>query len=227
MAKSQYQNAVMEWQDLGRMPYREAWSLQEKLRAERSEAVITDRMLIVEHPPVITMGRKECIADVVSTESTLSAEGIELIKSNRGGRATYHGPGQLVSYFICELSSFGMGVADFVFALEEMCIRTLADFDICATRDPVNPGLWVGTDKIVAIGLNVSHGVTQHGLALNVDCDLAAYRHIIACGIHGRGITSIERLTGQRPQQSAVGQRLIAHAGEILSREMKSVTPLA
>ncbi|MFA4873892.1 MAG: lipoyl(octanoyl) transferase LipB [bacterium] len=213
--------SVMEWQDLGRMPYREAWELQERLREQRIEGRIADRMLVVEHPPVITMGRKECSADVVSPESALAGEGIELVKSNRGGRATYHGPGQLVCYFICELASFGLGIKDFVRAIEELSIRTLSDYGINAARDPDHPGLWVGRDKIVAIGLNVARDVTQHGLAINVSCDLAAFRHIIACGIQGRGITSVERIKGEAPSVREVAIRLIHHSGEVFSREMR------
>jgi len=213
----------MHWQDLGNMPYGEAWALQEDLRMKRIEGNIFDHMLLVEHPPVITLGRRECEDDVISPDTVLSSERIDVVKTNRGGRATYHGPGQLVGYFICELASFGMGIKDFVRSIEEMCILTLMDFGITGCRDDKHPGLWIGKNKIVAIGLNVSHGVTQHGFALNVNCNLNAYKHIVACGINDRGVTSMASLRGTILDMDEVKQRVIVHAGQILLRKMFSI----
>ena len=214
---------IIEVMDLGAMPYREAWALQEKLRADRVAGNIADRLLLVEHPSVFTMGKRDCAEDFFSTPEQIAADGIEIVKTNRGGRVTWHGPGQLVAYFICELSGFGMGIREFVFAVEELCIRVLARMNVDGMRDPDHPGIWVGRSKIVAIGMNVQHGVTEHGLALNVEGDLAAYRHILACGIRDRGVTTVARVAGQAPAMDEVKRKLVAGAGDVFERAMMPV----
>jgi len=210
----------IEWQGLGLLPYGKAASLQDDLRRRRISGEICDRMLLLEHAPVITMGRKDCGADIISPPDVLCSEGIEVVKTDRGGRATYHGPGQLIGYFICSLSGLGIGIRDFVLAAEDICVRTLADLGVEASRDEAHPGLWVKGNKIVAVGLNVSRGVTRHGIAMNVSCDLGAYRHIVACGISDRGVTSVERELGSAPRMEDVSERFVAHAGAVLRRRM-------
>jgi len=214
---------IVKWQNLGCVPYGEALSLQEELRAKRIEGKIDDLLLLLEHPPVFTMGRRDCEDDFISGHEEIEADGIEIVKTGRGGRVTYHGPGQLVGYFICDLNSLRLGVKDFVNAIEEICLRVLTDFHIRASRDEKHPGIWVGKNKIAAIGLNVSHNVTQHGFALNVDCDLDAYRHITPCGIQGRWVTSMEQHLKRAPQRGDIIERLIAHASSILSVKMDEV----
>ena len=215
--------AIMEVMDLGLMPYREAWALQERLRGERVAGRIADRLLLVEHPSVFTMGKRDCANDFFSTPEQIAADGIEIVKTNRGGRVTWHGPGQQVAYFICELAGFGMGIREFVFAVEELCIRLLARLGVDGTRDPDHPGIWVGRNKIVAIGMNVQHCVTEHGLALNVEGNLAAYRHILACGIRDRGVTTVARAAGKAPSMDDVKRGLVAGVGELFGRTMVSV----
>ena len=210
----------IEWQALGRVHYGEAFSFQEMLRVRRISGEIADRILLLEHPPVITMGRRDCSGDILSHPNELREAGIEVVKTNRGGRATYHGPGQLMGYLILSLDGLRMGIRDLVNRVEEICLATLADFGVSAGRDEENPGLWVGRNKVVAIGMNVSRGVTQHGFAMNVGGDLGAYRHIVACGLAGRGVTSIEREIGARPDVAGVASRFIEHAGATLGREM-------
>ncbi len=210
----------MQWQDLGRVPYREAWAMQEELRVARAGGGIPDRRLLLEHDPVITLGRRGCPEDVLSSEEELAAAGIEVVATNRGGRATYHGPGQLVGYLICELAGFGVGVRAFVHSIEEVLIRALAGFGVEAGRDENYPGLWVGRDKIVAVGLNISHGITQHGFALGVSCDLDAYRHLVACGISDRGITTMERVTGRAHRMDEIKAAVAEAAGAVLGRGM-------
>ena len=190
--------------DLGLVPYREAWELQKKIREERINKKIPDRILLLEHPPVFTTGRRECGGDFCSTAEAIANDGIEIVKTNRGGRVTYHGPGQLVCYFIFDLDELGIGVKDFVRTLEEISINLLSGFDIKAHRDVDHPGIWIGRKKIVAIGLNVSHGVTMHGIAINVDCDLSPYRHIIACGIKDRSVTTMAIETSPPPAMENV-----------------------
>jgi lipoate-protein ligase B len=211
---------IIEWSDLGTISYKRAWALQDKLREERIAGRIADRLLLVEHPPVFTMGKRDCEDDFFSTPEAIAAEGIEIVKTNRGGRVTYHGPGQLVGYFICELASFGIGIKEFVFAVEEICIRLLAAAGIDGSRDAEHPGIWVGRSKLVAVGMNVQHGVTQHGLALNVNCDLTPYRHIVACGIRDRGVTSMKTLLRDVPAMDEVKQRFLAKTGDVLGRRL-------
>jgi lipoyl(octanoyl) transferase len=213
----------MECQRLGTVPYREAWALQEELRQARLRGDCVDQMLLLEHPSVITMGRQPCDGDLFSSAEALAADGIEVVKINRGGRATYHGPGQIVGYFICDLRAKGIGVEAFVRAIESLCIAALGDAGISAARDPHHPGLWVGREKIVALGLHVSRGVTQHGFALNVSCDLAAYRHLLACGIRDRGVTSAARLLPAPPSMAQMEKWLIAHAGRVLGYDAVKV----
>jgi len=213
---------IIEWNSLGRVPYSEAWGLQESLRERRIAGEIADRLILLEHPPVITLGRRECGVDIVSPPEVVESAGIEVVKTNRGGRATYHGPGQAVGYFICSLDSMGIGIREFVRWVEEICMRSLGDFGVLASRDPDHPGLWVGRDKIVAIGMNVSRGVTQHGFAMNVSCDLEAYRHIIACGISGRGVTSMEIQLGSAPSMDDVMNCVVSRTGEVTGCVMVS-----
>ena len=220
-----YMDNIIEWQDLGRMHYRQAWALQEKLRSLRTAGHIGDRLLFVEHPRVFTIGRRECSEDFLSSAQAIAADGIEVVKTNRGGRVTYHGPGQLVAYFICHLASLGLGVRDFVRAVEEICIKAVAGFGIQAHRDENCPGVWVGRDKLVAIGLNVAHGVTEHGFALNVDCDLTPFRHITACGIKGRCITSMSSILGRAPSMDEVKDMVVKMANLVLSRGVAKLAP--
>lgn len=208
----------IECRALGTVPYLEAWALQDELRTRRLRGEIGDSLLLLEHPPVITLGRRDCDGDILTPLDMVRRDGIEVVKTNRGGRATYHGPGQLVGYFICSLDGFNMGIRDFVRAAEEICLGTLERFGVEAGRDAEHPGLWVGRRKIVAIGMNVSHGVTQHGIAMNVSCDLSAYRHIVACGIQDRGVTSIEEVTGCAFPMEAVTRELAQRAGAVLRR---------
>lgn len=213
----------MEWQDLGTMPYRQAWALQNDLRNKRIAGEIGDRLLLVEHPPVFTIGRRDSCGDFRSSPEAIAVDSIDVVKTNRGGRVTYHGPGQLVAYFIFDLSGIGVGVAEFVWLMGQSCIRLLADYGINAAHDPDHPGIWVGRDKMCAIGLNVSRGVTQHGLAINVSCDLTPYRHIVACGINNRGVTSMARIIGKTPPMAEIKRQFVAKIEEVLRRKCQSV----
>lgn len=214
---------IIEWQDLGLTPYTGAWELQEGLRIRRVAGEISDRLITLEHPPVFTMGRRDCAEDFCSSEEEIRKDGIEIIKSNRGGRVTYHGPGQLVGYFIFHLDEAGVGIKDFVSLIEEICISTLEHFGIHSSRDENHPGLWICRNKIVAIGLNVQHGVTAHGFALNVDCDLKAYRHIVACGISDRGIAKMSEHTKTPPEMGCVKAELIKNVERIFSRKVRKI----
>ncbi len=196
---------VVDW---GLIPYAEAWAQQNALRRARQEQAIPDTLILCEHPPVFTLGRQDCAADFLAPQETIRKAGIDIVQVNRGGRITYHGPGQLVGYFIFDLTARRIGVRDFVRRLESILIDTVAACSIAANRDAINPGIWVGQNKLAAIGLHVSHGVTQHGFALNLNPEMTHYQYIIPCGIADRGVTSMHTL-GATTSRSAVSAALL------------------
>jgi lipoyl(octanoyl) transferase len=201
---------VASW--LGRMAYPDALSLQHRLVAERAEGRIPDQLLLLEHPPVLTLGRSSDPAHVLADATTLARRGIEVVRIERGGEVTYHGPGQLVAYPILALADRGLMIRPFVRALEAAMIATCAAFGVAAGRREGHPGCWCHADgpepqKIGALGLRVERGVSYHGIALNVTTDVADFDLIDPCGIPGLVSTSIaiERgENGARPTTSSV-----------------------
>jgi len=206
---------------LGRMDYQQAWDLQTKLVRERARGLIPDQLLLLEHPHVFTFGRRGRTENVLSSDEEIAAAGAQLIHSDRGGDVTYHGPGQLVGYPILYLEENERDVPGYVRRLEEAIIRTLAGFGINAGREPEFPGVWVGEEKIAAVGVKISEWVTLHGFALNVTTDMSFFRHIIPCGIVGKGVTSMERLLPSAPPMAEVCERFVARFGEVYGREMR------
>ena len=175
------------------MPYPDAWNLQLRLVEARSQSrVDNDVILFVEHPPVFTLGRRGGRENLLVPEEMLRQSGIPIVQVERGGNITYHGPGQLVVYPIVHLPRFGLGVVDMVERLEEVMIRTCAAWGVEAGRNKLNRGAWVGMKKIGSIGIAVRRGVSFHGLALNVNLDLAPFGWIQPCGLEGVGVTSIQ-----------------------------------
>ena len=151
-----------------------------------------DRLILVEHDPVYTLGKYASECDIVFTDAERQQHGIAIERTDRGGQVTYHGPGQITGYPIVRLSrKRGTGVAWYVDRLEEMLIRTLCHFGLSGGRDAINPGVWIGKDKVAAIGVRVRRQVTMHGFALNVRTQLAHYDGIVPCGIKARGVTSM------------------------------------
>jgi len=185
---------MIDFVDLGLRPYREVYAVQERFRQKRIEGEINDTVIFCEHYPVFTVGKRDSSEDWLSSFTDIISNGIEVVATERGGRITYHGPGQLIGYFIFDINKMKVGVKDFVFKVEECCLRGLKKLGIRATRDREYPGLWVEKEKIVAVGLNISQGVSMHGFALNIDPDMEHYRHIVPCGIKGRGITAVKKL---------------------------------
>lgn len=180
--------------DLPAVEYREAWDLQHGLVAARRNGIIDrDIVLFLEHHPVFTLGRRGGLNNLTVPEAFLEKEGIPIIHVERGGDITFHGPGQLVVYPIIDLRAERLGVADYVTALEEVMIRTAADFKVKAGRNPKNRGVWVGNNKVGSIGVAVRRGVTYHGLALNVTASLTPFSWIHPCGLTDIGITSLGR----------------------------------
>jgi lipoyl(octanoyl) transferase len=186
---------------LGRIGYRAAWDLQHRLVAERAADVIPDQLLLLEHPAVLTLGRNADEAHVRATADELAAREIELIRVERGGEVTYHGPGQLVAYPILALAERGLLLRPLVRALEAALVETCAAFGVAAARRDGHPGCWVDPEgtaprKIGALGIRVERGVSYHGIALNVAPDLADFELIDACGMPGVVSTSIAREAG-------------------------------
>ena len=192
----------VEW--LGRMEYREAWELQRERAAQRLAGEIPDTLLLLEHPPTLTLGRAADRGHIVATAERLEQEGVAVVESDRGGDVTYHGPGQLVGYPIFNLRAapHQPDLHRYVRSIEETMIRTVAAFGIEAGRFPGYPGVWTGLDtpyptKIAALGIRLSRWITHHGFALNVQTDLSHFDLIVPCGIHDYGVTSLTRLLGR------------------------------
>jgi len=189
---------------LGRVAYGAGLELQARLVGLRKAGTIGDVLVMLEHPPVLTLGRNAGRDHVLLPEEALRARGVEVVETNRGGDVTYHGPGQLVGYPIFDLrgplraAGKRLGPVDFVRQMEEALIRTMADYGVLATRVPGRTGVWtqpsgeIAEKKIAAIGIHVSAGITSHGFALNVTTDLKDFAWIVPCGIDDRGVTSLE-----------------------------------
>jgi lipoyl(octanoyl) transferase len=190
---------------LGRIGYRDAWDLQKRLAAARVAGSIGDQLLLLEHPAVLTLGRGADETHVLATAAELDARGIELLRVERGGEVTYHGPGQLVAYPIVRLADRGLLLRPFVRTLEGALEDTCAAFGVTAGRREGHPGCWVDPDgllprKIGALGLRVERGVTYHGIALNVSVDLADFGLIDPCGMPGLTSASIASELGRRDE---------------------------
>ena len=182
---------------LGVIDYRAAYRLQRRLRERVADGSLPDLLLLLEHPPVYTLGRRGKQADILASPRELEAIGAQVIPTDRGGEATYHGPGQLVGYPIIGLRGRDGGVRGYVRRLQRTLTRALADFGIRAEYEGKPIGVWVADAKIAAIGIRVSRGVTTHGFALNVCPDLSHFDHIVPCGMPDVRATSISRELGR------------------------------
>ncbi|MSQ40328.1 MAG: lipoyl(octanoyl) transferase LipB [Dehalococcoidia bacterium] len=180
---------------LGRVEYGRALELQRRLVEQRKAGHISDRLLLLEHPHVITLGRRGSEEEILAPPASLKEQGIAVYRVERGGLVTYHGPGQLMGYPILDLRPWG-GPVDYVHALEEVLICTVALFGVPGQRVAGHPGVWVEGVKLASIGVHVSGGVTSHGFALNVHTNLEMFSAIVPCGVPGLQFTSLERLTG-------------------------------
>ena len=204
---------------LGRVSYARGLELQERLVAERQAGRIPDQLLLLEHDPVFTLGRNARQEHVLFPADLLRQRGYEVFESGRGGDVTYHGPGQVVGYPILDLSPDRRDVHRYVRDLEEVMIRTCADYGVRAGRIAGLTGTWVGSEKIGAIGVRISRWVTSHGFAFNVSTDLAAFELIVPCGIRDKGVTTLERLLGRALPLDEVTGRLADHCAAVLGRE--------
>jgi len=195
--------------EAGVVPYDEGVRLQERVHTSRRAGRAPDVLLLLEHPPVITLGRGAHAEHVVADERSLERQGVAVYESARGGDVTYHGPGQVVGYPIFSLAERGKDVHRYVRGVEEALIRALERFGIAGTRIPGLTGVWVGREKAAAIGVGVRQWVTWHGFALNVSTDLSAFDLIVPCGIRDHGVTSLERLLGRETNAEEVRDALV------------------
>ena len=184
---------------LGVISYAEGLEIQKELVEQRKAGQIPDQLLLLEHPPVITLGVKtrNDRSNIVASPSVLEAEGVEVFETGRGGDVTYHGPGQLVGYPIIDLKPDRCDVHAYVRDIEEVMIRAAASFGVQAERLPGLTGAWVGNEKLAAIGVRIAKWVTSHGFAFNVNTTLSHFDFIVPCGISDKGVTSLERLLGR------------------------------
>lgn len=200
--------------DLGRLAYRPALSLQHRVVAARQAGRLPDVLLLVEHDPVITLGQRGKAEHILASAEALAQAGIEVQRVDRGGDVTYHGPGQLVGYPIFHLQERGLGAADYMHRLEEVLIAVLADFGLSGRRREGLIGVWLGHDKVAALGARIARGVSYHGFALNISTNLSHFGLIIPCGITQGGVTSMEKALSTPvawPQVQAAVQEHIAH----------------
>jgi lipoyl(octanoyl) transferase len=206
---------------LGRIGYADGVELQKALVQQRVAGEIDDTLLFVEHPPVITLGVKTRgnFANIRADATALAAQGVEVHESGRGGDVTFHGPGQLVGYPIIDLKPDRQDVHRYVRDLEEVLIRTAADFGIEAGRVKGFSGAWVGDVKLAAIGVRISRWVTSHGFALNVTTDLSGFGLIVPCGIADRGVTSLAALVGREVAMADVERSVVTHFAAVFDRE--------
>lgn len=205
--------------DLGLKHYKPVWELQKKLHKERVEGKIGDTLLLLEHYPVYTIGKNGKKKNIIAPCSFLKKEKIEIFKVDRGGDVTYHGPGQIVGYTIFHLPSLNLTIEAFVRKIEEVFICLLRDYGISANRIKNYTGVWVGKDKILAIGLQIVLWTSMHGFAFNVNPELSHYSGIIPCGISNKGITSLEKILSPLPPFEEIKEKIISYFCQIFGFE--------
>jgi lipoyl(octanoyl) transferase len=209
------------------VPYADALALQRALVEDRREGRVGDLLLFVEHPHVLTLGvrgdggRSHVLADAV----TLAARGVEIHETGRGGDVTYHGPGQIVGYPIVDLKPDRCDVHRYVRDLEEVLIRTAASYGVEAGRVDGLTGVWVGREKLAAIGVRISRWITSHGFAFNVSTDMEHFNLIVPCGIADRGVTSLQRLLRRTIDSDEVEDRMTGHFCDVFARSAVARTP--
>jgi lipoyl(octanoyl) transferase len=217
----------LHWDYLGRVSYAEAVELQHAARAAVKSGAGPERLFLLEHPHVYTLGRNASGADVLASPEWLATRGVEIAECDRGGQVTYHGPGQLVGYPIVNLSPDRRDIRRYVRDLQEVLIRTLAEYGVAARpgEEQALIGVWSGEEKIASIGVHLSRWITTHGFALNVATDLSYFTGIIPCGLRQVRMTSIERLTGRAPDLPGIAAACARHFGEVFARELVADAP--
>lgn len=204
--------------DLGRLGYRDAWDVQHRVHDAVARGEAPPTLLLVEHDPVITFGRKGGRDHLLATPEELAQRGFELVDIERGGDVTYHGPGQLVGYPILPV---GRRVRDYLRRLEDAVVDLAADYGVDAVGSPGYAGVWIGDEKLCAIGVAIKRGVSFHGFALNVATELSHFETIVPCGLDGKSVTSLSVLTGRPVSLAEAAERLVPH----LARRLAGMLP--
>ena len=210
---------------MGRVAYGPMLALQEQRHEQVVAGTSDDTLFLLEHEPVITLGRSSGADHVLVAPEALRARGVELFHTGRGGDVTYHGPGQVVGYPVILLMEPERDIKRYVTCLEEIMIRSCADFGVAATRVEGLRGIWVGNNKIGAVGVRIAAWATLHGFALNVAPEVPGFELIVPCGIRGRGVTSLGHECGHEPTFADVVARLSFHAAVVLDRRTIDRTP--
>jgi lipoate-protein ligase B len=205
--------------DLGMVDYEKAWDLQHRLWSRRVEGVSPDLLLLLEHPHVITLGRRGNRTHLIAPSEVLDVMKIPIFHVERGGDVTYHGPGQMVVYPIFNLKEYGYRIARYIDQLEEVILRALRDFGIEGRRDPLNRGVWVEEEKIASVGVTIKRWVSLHGFALNYGTDLTYFNLINPCGIEGKKMTSMAKILGKEILRESLSKRISLNFKEVFRRE--------
>jgi lipoyl(octanoyl) transferase len=207
-------------EQLGLVDYADGLCLQRERVAARKAGIISDTLLLLEHTHVYTLGRNAKKENLLISAEQLAARGAQVFEIDRGGDVTYHGPGQLVGYPILDLTQHRRDIAWYMRSLEEVLISVARDYAIEAARLAGAPGVWVGNDKLGAIGVHISRWVTSHGFAFNVNTDLRYFEWIVPCGLRDKGVTSLQKLLGRRVEMDEVAEKTVRHFGRVLELEM-------
>jgi lipoate-protein ligase B len=210
--------AVERW---GEVAYQQAWDRQTELGRRVAAGEAPDTLVVVTHPPTITLGRNAPESDILFDAATLNERGIEVVRSDRGGRATYHGPGQIVLYPIVDIARLGLGTRAWVELLEAALLDTISGFGAEGGRIDGRPGIWAAGAKVASVGLRILGGVSHHGVSLNVDLDVSAFDCIVPCGAAGERITSLRILTGRNATLDKVADRLVEHVARRIEARHK------
>ncbi|HUT53997.1 MAG TPA: lipoyl(octanoyl) transferase LipB [bacterium] len=217
------------WSDLGLVEYDAARGLMNALRDASAGGGVPGHVIFLEHPPTITLGYSlkgdEGRSAIRSSDAELRAEGVKVELVDRGGKATYHGPGQVICYLMLSLKELRLGVKRYVGKLMEVVLGSLRDLGVPAELDPAYPGVWIRGAKVAAVGIKVADGITTHGFAVNLDPDLAKFRHIVPCGIADRPVTSLAALGIGTADRGSLRARLLAHMEQELKIELSYKAP--
>ena len=205
--------------DLGLFEYKKAWELQHQLWSRRVEEELPDLLLILEHPHVITLGRRGNRSHLLASQEVLEAMEIPVFHVERGGDVTYHGPGQMVVYPVLGLKEYGYRLIRYIGQLEEVILRVLKDFGIEGRRDPLNRGVWVNGEKIASVGVAIKRWVSFHGFSLNYETDLKYFELINPCGLEGKKMTSMAKTLGREVSQEQLIERISFHFRQIFERD--------
>ena len=215
---------ILNYADLGLVDFAQAWELQKQLFEKRSKNEINDTLLLVEHPHTYTLGKGADKKNIIANKKFLQEKGISVFEIDRGGDVTYHGPGQVVGYLIFNLAEWEKDVHKFLRAIEEVIIKTCSVFGVKAAREEKYTGVWVGENKICAIGLKVTNWISMHGFALNVSTDLEFFKGIIPCGIRGKGVTSLEVETNRKIEVDAEKKSVLKYFTEVFDyKEIRQI----